>query len=299
MNKKLIYIVILNWNGEKRISTCLESLMRISSKHFWKPVVIDNYSSDKSLQVIKQTFSHIALIKNKKNLGWAGGNNVGIKHALQHRADAILLLNNDTIVTNNFLDPLIERLFSKKEIGIISPKVYALGKKKSVIANAGNFIRPHRYFGKEAGIGEVDKGQCNTITETDYVAGTAMLIKKEVFEKIGLLNEKYFLYYEDSDFCYRARKKGFRCNFVQESIIYHKGAATSGLNSPLHNYYNTRNHYLFVEKQAPWKVKLREWLRTPKTAYEFWKSNDLVKKKYSLLGIRDYYLRRLGKQTYW
>ena len=126
-----------------------------------------------------------------------------------------------------------------------------------------------------------------------------MLVKNQVFKKIGLFDESYFLYYEDVDFCFRGRKAGYLSVFVPNSIVYHKFGATSKIGSPLHNYYTTRNHYIFVEKYAPLKEKMRELFRTPKTITEFFLSKDEVRKKYSILGVRDYFLRRFGEKRYW
>lgn len=298
MMKKNVFIIILNYKRKDLTISCIKSLQNNLSKYNIEIIIVDNNSNDGSAESFVKLLKGTKLIVNSKNLGWSGGNNVGIKYALKNHADAVLLLNNDTIIEKNCIDHIIEKLFLEKEIGIVSPKVYEFGKKK-VIANAGSFMRTHRYFGYEKGSGEIDKGQYDRIRKTDYVAGTAMMIKKEVFEKTGILDENYFLYYEDVDLCYRAKKKGFHCTFVQNAIVYHRNAATAKLNSPLHHYYNTRNHYLFVEKHAPIIVKLREFLRTPKTIWEFAVSKDKIKKKYSLLGIRDYYLRKFGRQTYW
>ena len=294
-----LFIIVLNFNGENLTVDCLESLKGIECKKNCKvtTVVVDNNSQGGSLKIIKKMFPQVLLIYNKKNLGWSGGNNVGIKYALRHRADCVLLLNNDVLIAERSVEHLLEVLYSKLEIGIVGPKSY-YSEKKKIIADAGGVIKKHRFFGINRGNDEMDIGQYDKVVPVDFVCGAAMMIKSEVFKKIGLFDDRFFLYYEDADFCQRAKKKGFDSVFVPDSIIYHSVGATGKIGSPLHNYYTTRNHLLFMEKYAPLKIRLKEVFRTPKTLLEFWLSKD-KNQRYSIFAVCDYFFRRFGERKYW
>lgn len=300
MNTKTIYIVIVNWNRPDLTITCIQSVLKsIKTSNQVQIIVVDNNSTDNSVQLLKKLRIPFKLIQNKINLGWAGGNNMGIKYALQNKINYILLLNNDVVLEKNCIQNLIKKIHSDSKIGIVGPKTYFPQKRPFVIADAGGIITKPRFFGNNRGIKEVDKGQYDKQINVDFISGSTMLIKKEVFNKIGFFDERFFLYYEDADFCFRARNNGFKVTYMPSAVVYHDVGSTTKLGSPLHIYYTTRNHLLFLEKHAPVRVKLREWLRTPKTAYEFLLNKDEIKGKYSLLGIRDYYLRRFGKRKYW
>ncbi len=299
MRSTSLFVVIINWNRKDLTLACLKSLQPVVKRRKdVSVIVVDNNSSDNSVTFLKRLKLEFVLIENKKNLGWAGGNNVGIRYALRRGASAIFILANDAVVTEDALDILEKRLNMDKKIGIVGPKIYFAGK-KNVLANAGGFIMKHRYFGYDRGMHQVDNGQYDSPIAVDFITGAAMLIKRELFEKVGLFDEELFIYYEDGDLCFRARKNGYICFFEPKANVYHVGGATTKFGSALHVYYTTRNHLRFIEKHAPFSVKVREFLRTPKTIYELLKSKNRIVKKYTLLGIRDYYLRKFGQQTYW
>lgn len=297
--KKNCFVIILNWNKLSDTLECLDSLRQVKCKTAnISVIVVDNGSTlDDSRKVLKD-LKHITLLQNKDNLGYVGGNNVGISYALKHGADCVMLLNNDIVATPNFLDPLVKALYSKKDIGIVGPITLFYDNKK-IIADAGGLMRSKRYFGVSRASNELFTKKYTDIKEVDFIIGAAQLIKKEVFKKIGLLKNKYFIYYEDADFCFQARRTGYKSLIVPVSKLYHKVSATVKVNSPMHQYYTTRNHLLFLERNVPKKLWFRELIRLPKTTYEFLLDNNSVKRKYSLLGIRDYLLRRFGKRTYW
>lgn len=301
-SKDLFFIVIINWNGKNLTIKCLKSLKRAIGKgNGISVVLVDNNSSDGSVSAIKKhSFPFdFHIIANKKNVGWAGANNIGIKYALKKRAGAVFLLNNDAIVTPKAIGELINTLFSNKAIGIVSPKIYHYDFSQKKIFNAGNMLNKLTYTGKELGNGEIDKGQFDNVLETDYVSGTALVAKREVFKKIGFFDEKTFLYYEDVDFCLRARKAGFKCCFSQNSIIYHIGSATNRVGSPLHTYYNSRNRLYFLKKNAPWYVLLYEYFFLIPKLIKFIIRANKPWKKYFVLGVRDYFIGKFGQQTYW
>lgn len=298
-----IFVVILNWNGKKDTIACLATLLKLKNQPAQggsklKTVVVDNGSSDGSVEELEKRYEDIKILRNEKNLGYAEGNNVGIKYALTHGADYILLLNNDTLVNENFINELLKVMEENKKIGITGPKIYfapgfefhkerysqkELGK---VIWYAGGIIDWQNIYASHRGVDEVDHGQYNKEEETDFTSGCAMMVKREVFEKIGMFDPKYFLYWEDSDFCQRARQAGFKIFYAPKAIVYHKNAASSEKpGSVIHQYYQTRNRFLFGLKYANFRAKmalLRESLR-------FLLKNGIRRK-----ATTDFYLRRFG-----
>lgn len=302
MNMEKAYIVIINYNGEKDTVECLDSLMKTQKGNFViKTIIVDNYPEN-PIDIDEGKYKGLGLkvIFNSQNLGFSGGNNVGINYALENGADYVLLLNNDTLVKPDFLLKLFEFAKKKKDAGIIAPKIYfAKGfefhkdryKKEDqgkVIWYAGGILDLKNVIGRHVGVDEVDHGQYNSPGETGFASGCCMLIKKEVFEKVGFLDEKYFLYYEDSEFCLRAKKAGFKVFFTPDSIIWHKNAGSAGgSGSDIQDYYITRNRLLFGNKYAPVRSKIsliKEGLMLA-----------LKGRPMQRLGAKDYFLKRFGK----
>ena len=300
MNKKKIFVVVINWNKKDFTIECLKSLeIAIGNKKNISVVLVDNNSSDGSSDVFKKLKYkfNFSFIQNEKNLGWTGGNNTGIKFALSNGASCIMLLANDSIIKKGAIELLVQKLFSKNNIGIVGPKIYHYDKYPPIISNAGNFFNSN-FEGKDLGDGEKDYGQYNKIQETDFVSGTAFIIKHDVFEQIGYFDDRLFIYYEDVDFCLRAKKAGFKCFFEQKAIVYHRGAATTIVSSPLHTYYNMRNRLIDMERYATIKAKINEAGKIAKLAAKYMirrRSTD----KFALYGVRDYLLRRFGERKYW
>lgn len=290
--KPKVFAIIINLNGKRHIIHCLKSLTQLSVENL-KIIVVDNNSTDGSIEIIKRQFPKVEIIHNKVNLGYAGGVNKGVKWAMDKNADYVLILNNDTVFGRNFLSVLLKTLEERPKVGILGSKIYFYGNSKKIWF-AGGIIDRKRFSGGHIGYKEKDKGQYDNLKEVDFITGCTMLIKHEVFEKIGFFDNRYFLYYEDVDFCVRAKRAGFKIIFVPQSILYHKVSAGKE-NSPFMSYLLARNHFLFLEKNAPFNIKIREFLRLPKTIYEHYKKDE----KFALLGIRDYFLRRFGNRDYW
>ncbi len=284
-----ISIVILTYNNEETIDSLLSSLVVLKSE--FEVIVVDNNSTDKTLAEVKK-YNFVDLIENKKNLGFSAGNNVGIRYALQKGADVVFLFNPDTIVPKDFLknfNKSTKLLFDKESVGIVGPKIYD---EKGKIWSIGGKLDKKRYSTYLVGYGKDDQHSRGLTSNINYVSGTGVFIKRGVFEKIGFLKEDYFLYYEDVDFCLRAIKAGFRLVVDKNISIIHKASSSVGENSPIMQYYMARNHMLFVERFASILIRLREIIRLPKTLYQ------ARKKKYELIGIRDYFLRRFNKYDY-
>ena len=266
MGKKTVSIILLNYKGLKDTLECINSLKRIKTNNLSvEIVVVDNGSGDESVKVLKNV-PNIKLLVNNKNSGYSGGNNLGIKFALKGGADYILILNNDTVVDVNFLVNLIS---AAKSADIIAPKIYfAPGfefhksryKKEDigkVIWFAGANIDWGNILGQHIGVDEVDNGQFSNPREIQFATGACMFVKSDVFKKIGLLDEKYFLYLEDMDFCTRAARFGFKIIYEPSAVIWHKNASSAGgSGSQIQNYFITRNRLLFAFKYAPFKNKI-------------------------------------------
>ncbi len=243
-----VFIIILNWNGCADTIECLESLKKIDYPDY-KIVVVDNASSDDSIDIIPRKYTEVSFIAVKKNLGFAGGNNVGIKYALENQADYILLLNNDTIVKPDFLTKLVEIAESDKKIGIAGPKILFYDKRDTIWFGGGkvNWSRTRgthiAYSLQLTDYRQSSDSQQSAVSgqQTDYITGCCLLIKREVIEKIGLMREDYFLYYEDVDWCLCAEKAGFKSVFVPSAKIYHKQSRSAGETSFPYIYYHSRN----------------------------------------------------------
>lgn len=246
--QKKVYIIVLNWNGKNDTIGCLNSLKEINYNNY-KIAVIDNGSVDDSVFEIKKQFPEVEIIENKINLGFAGGNNIGIKYAMKNQADYILLINNDTITDSNFLIKLVEVGESDKGIGILGPKIL-FWSEPSRIWFAGGKVNWLKNKGTHIGLDEIDKGQRDKKGEVDYLTGCCLLIKRKVIEKIGILAGDYFLYYEDTDFSLRTKNSGYKCFYVPESKIYHKISKSTKPGSSSYVYYHTRNGLVLAKRNG-------------------------------------------------
>lgn len=244
-----VSIIVLNWNGMHHLKECLDSLLAIDYQKY-KVVVVDNGSKDRSVEFVKSHYPNVHLIRNEKNLGFSEGNNVGIRFALSQGADYVVLLNNDARVEPDLLTHLIQRGEEEKDIGVLGGKVLMFFDPRIINSTGVNLNRFaygwDRDFGEEAL--RINRGRGEVLA----VTGTLIAIKREVFEKIGLLDPKYFAYYEDVDFCIRVWKEThFRVEYVPESVIYHKFSASVSEESFLKKYLMLKNQYRIFFKHFP------------------------------------------------
>jgi len=254
-----VAIIILNWNGKKDTLECLDSLKKINYPNY-KIIVVDNGSKEDSVKEIKRNFPKIEIIRNKKNLGFAEGSNVGIRYALKNKADYVLLLNNDTIVDRKFLSEMMKVAESDEKIGLVGSKIY-YDKLPDTIWFAGGVIELKKGIFAHIGQGEKDSEKYSKLKESDYITGCSMLIKKEALKDIGFLDRDYFAYVEDADFCIRAKNAGYKLMFSPKSKIWHKVSFSSGgEDSLLKLYYKNRNKILFTRKHASKKIILSFYL---------------------------------------
>lgn len=264
-----VAIIILNFNGIKNTLECLKSLTSVDKDGFIvKIIVVDNASIDNSVQTINEKYPDVETITNPENYGFAKGNNIGIKKALEGEADFIFILNNDTILDKNCVKKLISASSQNPEYSIFAPKIYfekgyefhkdryKESEKGNVIWYAGGSIDWDNLYGHHIGVDLVDDGKFNEFTQTEFATGAAMFLKSDVIRKTGYLNEDYYLYYEDTDFCMRAIKLGYKILFSPDAIVWHKNAGSSKSGSSLQDYYITRNRLIFGFKYASFRTKI-------------------------------------------
>lgn len=241
-NAYRLSIITINYNGLK--DTC-ELIDSITLKEDMEVIVVDNASKQDEASVISQRYPQVNVIRSNKNLGFAGGNNLAIKAA---KGKYILLINNDTYFKDYNIDSLIDRIETSEKIGIVCPKLrFSWGNNPIQYAGYTSLssitVRNHAI-----GYGESDYGQYNTAHITPYTHGAAMLIKREAIEKVGLMPECFFLYYEELDWSMMFTRAGYEIWYEPACTVYHKESQTTGQNSPLRTYYITRNRLLLVKR---------------------------------------------------
>ena len=257
MDIVLLSIITINYNGQKDTCELIESLP-LEDKSI-EVIVVDNASAQDEATIIEERYPQVKIIRSKKNLGFAGGNNLGIKAA---KGKYLFFLNNDTLLKPQTSDirSLISRLETSPKIGMVCPKIrFTWG--NQLIQFAGYTpLTPITMRNKAIGCGEVDHGQFDTPHLTPYAHGAAMMIKREVIEKAGLLPECYFLYYEELDWSMMIRRVGYDIWYEPACTVFHKESQTTGQNSPLRTYYITRNRLLFAQRNQQAMAKYITYL---------------------------------------
>ncbi len=276
MENKTVYCIIVNWNGKRDTDVCLASLAKIAKKSVdLRVLVVDNGSKDDSVSYLRKKHPWIELLPTGANLGFTGGNNAGIAYARSNGAGLVWLLNNDTYVDKNVLS--MTKNFSDQSVGICGSKIYFAPEHEfhhdryknhergKVIWYAGGIVDWDNMYAAHRGVDEVDHGQYDTKEDTPFITGCSMMIRSEVFDRIGLLDDRFYLYLEDLDYSLRAKKAGFRLVYDPSSMLWHVNAGSSGRpGNPLHEYYMTRNRLLVGFRYAPVRTKFalfREALR--------------------------------------
>ena len=246
-SKPLISVVTLNYNQAGVTKEFLESFRAIRYPHY-EILVCDMASAEDIRSIISfEDYPFTRLLCSKENLGFAGGNNWGIAQA---KGDFIFIVNNDTEVTPDLLDHLIQPFFDQPHIGVTCPKIKYFDQ-PGVIQYAG-FNPMNHFTGRTSTIGErePDKGQFDTPGPTHGAHGCAMLVKREVIEKVGMFPQKFFLYYEEWDWSARILKAGYTIWYTPNAVIYHKESMSVGKNNPMKIYYHTRNRILYMRRNT-------------------------------------------------
>lgn len=317
-----VAVILLNWNGKEDTLECLASVKQLDYSNY-EIVLVDNGSIDGSVDAFTKYYPDVILLQTGENLGYAGGNNVGISYALDNKAEYVLLLNNDTVIDVQLINAFIE---ASKAIGIpaiLGGKIYYYAQPDTLWYAGARWI-PSKLDFEHIGLGQKDAPIYDLISKTDYVTGCLMFVPTEIFRQVGLLDEDFFLIYEETDWCYRAKKYGYDCYYIPTAKIWHKiSVSFGGSQSPIFEYFMARNRLLWASKHLGFlsRVKVygqylnRIWTRifpnfiladasVPIVKRYVWSIVSWLKtvKFYFLLssnralirGVVDYFFRRLG-----
>lgn len=293
-----ISIIILQYNNSRDTIRCLNSVKELGYSNY-EVIIVDNASSVNHVDTIRDLLKNLSpktyhLKPITSNSGYSGGNNIGIKQALENGADYVFILNPDTTIEKNILTKLVETTESDPKIGILGPTINENG--KTVYGGQIQWLKPELVHS----INPPLNTKYLILNTKKYIPGAAILIKRRVIEKIGLLDERYFLYFEDADYCERAKRVGYKLAIVPEALVYHKPpSSTFSLGTPLLLRYHYRNAHLFNWKNGPVWVKL---------VLPFWSFFIIIKQllkiafapskreisRAILVGVVDFYKGRFG-----
>ncbi len=244
-----LYVIVVNWNLRQDTVLCLESLIA-AGMPVERIIVVDNGSTDGSARILRERFGpSLSLIESRENLGFARGNNLGLGYALNHGAHWILLVNNDTHVAPTFLSELTRAVESDQQFAIYSPLILYHDSPRR-IWYLGDRLVPGLLFTHSLYRNQNDRAEWPALLPVDFVTGCGMLIKRQVFEKVGLFDPTLFMYAEDVDFCWRARQVGFRLAAVPRAKMWHKVASSSNRDRPMSRYRRMRNQNRFYRVYA-------------------------------------------------
>lgn len=286
MKYPLVSIITINYNQPGLTAQLLASLRHITypNVEVW---VVDNASTDAPIDAIIPYFPEVHFIKNCQNLGFAGGNNIAAKQA---HGQYLLFINNDVEVCPHFLEPLVKRLQSDESIGMVSPKIKYFEAPHLIQYAGSTEINPFTVRGRFVGHQQPDGDAYAHSTPTAYIHGASMLVSRRVIDKIGYMNPDYFLYYEELDWCARARRNGFKIWYEATSVVWHKESMTTGKNSTLKIYYQTKNRLKFLRHNSLWWQQIAGLsfiflLAIPKNiiAFVYQKRPDLAKASYAAM----------------
>lgn len=245
---KELAIILLNYNNVNDTLECVKSIEDYYEREC-TIIVVDNKSTDNSKEKLLENEHRYKLILNDVNEGFAQGNNVGIRWAIKEGYKYIMLLNNDTLITKNSIERMMDKIGEDKNIGIISPRIMYYPEKEKIWFDGGTidwfkFIAVHYNMGDN-----IKSSLKNNIEIVDFITGCCMIIRRDVIESVGYLPEEYFMYYEDVDYCVKVKEAGYQLANVKDSIIYHKVSSSSGgEDSPFSIKWGTRNRIIFMNK---------------------------------------------------
>ncbi|MDX8430738.1 MAG: glycosyltransferase family 2 protein [Candidatus Algichlamydia australiensis] len=313
----MISVVILNWNGKNDTLACLQSLDNADYQQL-KTYVVDNGSTDNSIQAIQAQFPNVELIETGENLGFAGGNNVALRKILQTETDYIFLLNNDTVVRPDIFKSFVARA-EKEPNSVWGGKLCLYDLPDTLDHLGGIWDEKHASFRL---VGNREKSALfSEPIEMDYICGAALFAPKRVFEKVGLLEEKYFLVWEEADWCTRAKRAGFKMLLCPEATLFHKVSA-SFQDRAHQSYFSFRNRLLFIERNFELKERckylFRIFTKEVSKNYKHYqirlftrrvgialrrdkpeRAEKIKKLRARLCAFRDYTLRRFGNCPNW
>lgn len=239
----LVYIILLNWNGWRDTIDCLNSIKKSDYQNY-QIIVVDNGSTDDSVLQLRLFDPNLIILESGNNLGFAGGNNIGIRYALQNNADYIWLLNNDTIVDSSALSAMVKVALSDTRIGAVGSVLYYMDDPYKVQAWGGGWVNmwlgiARHYLSPVA------------VEKIDYITGASLFLNCKALNDVGFLDDNYFMYWEDTDFGFRLRKSGWKLSVAAEAKVFHKESASLGNINPIKDKYLNSSAVRFFNKHAP------------------------------------------------
>jgi hypothetical protein len=288
-----IAALIVTWNRRQDVLECIDSLFGLSYPHL-TVYVVDNASTDDTTSAIFDRYPAVRLIRSGKNVGFAEGNNLGLHRILQQGADAVFLVNDDVVVAPDALDELLAADFADPDVGVLCPKVVLHGEPK-VVWSKGGRIERRTGIATQLGFSELDEERSDEPSEVDYAVGCAMLVKTRAMRRAGLFDPRFFMYYEETDWCRRIRDCGYRIKYVPRSRVMHKVTLNStGRNSA--SYYFTRNRLLYLQCSGVKGIGIaRTVAELTRSAAAHLVKGRREEGRLMLRGVLDFCLQRFGK----
>lgn len=292
-----IAIILVNYNGLTDTVECIDSILQMTYRNY-KIIVVDNKSTDDSVKNLreKQLSAEFELIECKKNLGFSAGNNVGIQYAIEMGVEYVLLLNNDTIVDRGFLKTLIKRTIELPHDSVTTGTIYYSANRKMIWYGGGGF---NKKTGKVSHFGfkRLNFKLPEKTVEVTFISGCCMCIPISVIKRVGLLDEIYFLYEEDMDYCYRLQNEGVKLFYIPDAILYHKvSSSTTKMNhmSGTTQYYMVRNKFFFIKKYYTGFRKIKPYCYSF-AMYCYYCIRYGMNIKYVAMGIHDFLNKKMMK----
>lgn len=284
-------IITINFNGLQDTCELIDSLYSYIKSVSFEIIVVDNASNVNEADIIQKRYTDVVVIRSEKNLGFSGGNNLGI---LKAKGSYLFLMNNDTFVLSDGFSALIDEMQKNQSIAAASPKILFPGEGKKIQFAGYTPLTKVTLRNNIIGIGLEDDGRWDTPSQTPIVHGSAMLFKKSAVEKVGLMPEVYFLYYEELDWSASFIRAGYELWYLPYAVVYHKGSQSTGVQSPLQAYYMTRNRLLYAYRNL---TGFEKWLSiiyqltiaNAKAILLFLLRGEMAQSKACMKGAYDYF----------
>ena len=294
-----ISIITINYNGLEETCQLIESLQQYPQDCSYEFIIVDNGSIQNEALLLQKKYPEVHVIRSEQNVGFSGGNNLGIQPA---KGKGIFLLNNDTLVTANDLKYLYERLYSSPVIGAVSPKIKFAFPPQHIQFAGFTPLSKYTLRNRTIGYNETDEGQFDIPQETSYLHGAAMKVKREVVEQVGRMPEIYFLYYEEMDWCTQMSRQGYQLWYEPRCTIYHKESRSTGKDSPLKTYYLTRNRLLYAWRNRQGRtlyisILYQLLMANPKNIMMYLLHGRLLQAKAIFDGSKDFFLLKHKREN--
>lgn len=263
VNSPRVVVIVLTWNGRKDTLGCLESLQAVDYPN-WEVLVVDNGSEDGTVDAVRTAYPAVVVIETGRNLGFTGGNNVGVEAALSRGAEFILMLNNDTVVAPDLLRAFVRTAGQYPDAGVFGAKIYFFDEPKRMWFGGASWNPRALLSFENLGQGVLDNGKdFEQVRDTPWANGCALFFRAVVVRTVGMLDDRFFILYEEVDWCFRAQRAGFRCLFVPEAKVWHRVSMTfGGGRSLVYEYFDLRNLLLWTEKNLNVRARMRVWAYT-------------------------------------